>query len=320
MGSRAEVTVYAPDEATAIRGVRAAFDRLRTLDAVMSDYRPDSELMRLCDQPPARPTAISDDLARVLTRATEISRQSQGCFDITVGPIVRLWRAAFTTGVHPPADALREACERVSWRTVEVRRDADGAASATLLRPGMQLDLGGIGKGFAADEAVRVLEAHGLPRCLVDLGGDVVAGEAPPGDAGWRVRLVDADGSLSSSSSVIVLARSAVATSGDQYRSVVIADERYSHIVDPRTCEPVRGSVLVTVTASDGATADAWASAWSVFAGATISGAPVDSAESDDEEVDEVDWSGFSAVSSSASVSGVRVQWRESGEVRSWSR
>ncbi|MCA9294908.1 MAG: FAD:protein FMN transferase, partial [Phycisphaerales bacterium] len=306
-GSRAEVTVYAPDEATAIRGVRAAFDRLRSLDAVMSDYRPESELMLICDQPAGRPVEISDDLARVLARATEISRQSEGCFDITVGPIVRLWRPAFASGVRPDADAVRDAAERVSWRAVDVQMNAAGAATVTLKRPDMRLDLGGIGKGFAADEAVRVLDDHGLRRCLVDLGGDVVAGDAPPDDDGWRVRLVDADGS--SSSSVVTLARSAVATSGDQYRSVVIGGERYSHIVDPRTCEPVRGRVLVTVTARDGATADAWASAWSVFAGAMVSDAP---AALDGE------WSGYSA--EVPEVTGVRVEWESAGEVRVWSQ
>ncbi|MEM7227544.1 MAG: FAD:protein FMN transferase [Planctomycetota bacterium] len=289
MGSRTEITVYAPDEATAFRGTRAAFDRLRELEDVMTDYREDSELMRLCAEQSGTPVEVSDDLWRVLKAADAMARSTDGRFDHTVGPIVQLWRRASTTSIRPDEEAWRDAFQSVGWHRVEFD---DGAQRITMLAPSMRLDLGGIGKGFAADEAVRVLDAHGLPRCLVNLGGDIVAGDAPPGQAGWRVSTDPINGAKPVSAWV---RRDAIATSGDRYRTVIIDGTRYAHLIDPRTGQPLRRSFEVTVRGPDGATADAWASAWSV-------------AGPDDD---------LEAVARRSDVS-VRIRWVEGDEVRNW--
>ncbi len=256
MGVEARVVLYAPDEIEARRAARAAFDRMAQLDAVMSDYRPDSELMRATRAASSGPVAISDDLCRVLVRAQELSEATGGVFDVTIGPLAGLWREARRSGRLPDPDALESARRRVGRELVIIDPDA---GMLELTEPGMRLDLGGIGKGFAADEAVAVLAGLGVTRCLVDLGGDIAAAAPPPGTAGWRITL-DGDPSV-----VIELDGRGVATSADTQQFVMIDGTRYSHIVDPRTGLGVTNRLSVTVVAPDAATADALASAVSVL-------------------------------------------------------
>ena len=259
MGVRARIVLWAADEHSAGAAARSAFARIARLDEVMSDYRQDSELARLNERAGGDPVTVSDDLFRVLDLADRISARSDGAFDPTVGPVVRLWRQARSSGRLPPEDALKKARGLVGWRRF-VRLDPD-ARTVTLARSGMRLDLGGIGKGFAADEALAVLRRAGLTRCLVDLGGDIVAGDPPPGQAAWTIRIAD-DGPA------IGLVDATVATSGDCEQFVQIADTRYSHIVDPATGIGLTNRAQVTVIAPDGATADALASALSVLGSA----------------------------------------------------
>src|SRR5205807_2426091 len=157
---------------------QAAFARVASLDASMSDYRQESELMRLCAKAGGPPVRVSDELFFVLRRAEEVSRRSDGAFDVTVGPVVRLWRRARRTQKLPDRDQLAQALARVGYKNV--RLDAR-ARTVQLLKPGMQLDLGGIAKGYAADEALKALKKHGVTRALVAAGGDVAMSGPPPG-------------------------------------------------------------------------------------------------------------------------------------------
>ncbi|MBW3629629.1 MAG: FAD:protein FMN transferase [Gemmatimonadetes bacterium] len=250
MGIEARIVLYAPEEEIASRAARAAFARVAVLDSLMSDYRVDSELNRLSARAGGPPVPISGELFFVLSRAQELARLTNGAFDVTVGPLVRLWREARRTGVLPPAEARREALERSGWRYL--RLDT-ATLSAQLLRPRMQLDLGGIAKGYAADEAIATLRAHGVTRALVEMGGDIVAGEPPPGAAGWKVEILNADGAERS----VVLARAAVSTSGDTEQFVDIGGRRYSHVVDPTSGLGLASRAAATVVAADGITADA---------------------------------------------------------------
>ncbi|RMH14759.1 MAG: FAD:protein FMN transferase [Planctomycetota bacterium] len=260
MGCRARIVFYTENEAAAREIAQAVFARLNALDAVMSDYRSDSELMRLCAQPAGKPVRVSDDLLRVLAIAREVSERTGGAFDATVGPAVRLWREARKTGVAPTSEAIERALARSGWQ--HCRIDAH-AGTVTLAIEGMQLDLGGIGKGFAADEAIGVLRAHGIDSALVDLGGDVVVSAAPPGTPGWRVRIDDGR----TEPRQVYLSHAAIATSGDLEQHVIIDGVRYSHIIDPRTGQALTHSAASTVLAPTGALADALASACCVLSG-----------------------------------------------------
>src|SRR5215469_2833893 len=168
MGTRFGLVLYAPDEATARKARQAAFARIASLDASMSDYRQESELMRLCAKAGGPPVRVSDDLFFVLRRAEEVSRRSGGAFDVTVGPVVRLWRRARRTERLPDPDDLRQALAVVGYE--KMRLDPQ-AQTVQLLKPGMLLDLGGIAKGYAADEALAALKRHGVTRALVAAGG-----------------------------------------------------------------------------------------------------------------------------------------------------
>jgi len=263
MGVEARITLHAEDADQARRAARAGFDRMVALDMVMSDYHRDSELMRLCRALPEAGRGgvpISDDLMRVLVESEHIARASHGAFDVTIGPLVQLWRAARRDGRRPEPAELEAAAARVGWARLVIDRE-----HGTVWVHGTEriaIDLGGIGKGFALDEAVRAIEAAGVSRCLVDLGGDLAAGAPPPGRPAWRIARPGADGG---SALVIPLVRMAVATSGDTEQHVEIDGIRYSHIVDPATGLGVTTRARVTVVAPSGAAADALASALSVL-------------------------------------------------------
>jgi thiamine biosynthesis lipoprotein len=253
MGTLFKVIVCAPDEATARKATRDAYARIAALDASMSDYNSASELMRLCARAGGEPVRVSDDLFFVLSRAEEVSRLSDGAFDVTVGPVVRLWRRARRTQRLPDPEKLAKARALVGYRNV--RLDPKNQ-TVQLLKPGMQLDLGGIAKGYAADEALATLKRHGITSALVAAGGDIAVTGPPPGAAGWTVAIAPLAESPKDAGPRLLLHDAAVSTSGDAEQYVVIDGKRYSHIVDPRTGLGLVGRMSATVVAPKGITAD----------------------------------------------------------------
>jgi thiamine biosynthesis lipoprotein len=258
MGTLFRIVLYAPDEASAKKAARAAFDRVAELNKIMSDYLADSELMQLCKKAGGPPTAVSDDLFKVLRQAQDIARDTGGAFDVSVSPLVRLWRTARKTRSLPDPDALKKALERVDYRKIKL--DAE-RRTVQLLIVGMLLDLGGIAKGYAADAALEVLRRHGFTRALVAAGGDVRAGEPPPDAKGWKVGVTPLRDPNGEPSHYLLIAGAAVSTSGDAHQNLEIGGKRYSHIVDPKTGIGLPGRRAVTVVAPDGALADALATA-----------------------------------------------------------
>jgi thiamine biosynthesis lipoprotein len=249
------IVLYAADSATATRVAREAFARIHALNAIMSDYDAQSELRRLCDTAGSgKAVRVSDDLWKVLAHAQAVSAQSEGAFDVTVGPVVRLWRRARRQRELPPPEALAAARALVGYQLVRLDPHAH---SVELLKPGMRLDLGGIAKGYAMDEAYAALRHAGVPRALVEAGGDVRLGDPPPERPGWHLALQPLDDPHGRPESYLVLSRVAVSTSGDAMQFVEIGGRRYSHIVDPRTGMALTDHSRVTVVAPDGITADA---------------------------------------------------------------
>jgi thiamine biosynthesis lipoprotein len=253
MGTRFKIIVYARDDSIAKSAVKAAFQRIADLDDIMSDYRSTSELMRLCQKAGGEPLHVSDDLFRVLEKSQEVAKLSDGAFDVTVGPVVCLWRKARKTHQLPDAKELAQARELVGYD--KVRLDAKNQ-TVQLLKPGMQLDLGGIGKGYAADAALVVLKEHGINQALVAASGDIAVSGPPPGTDGWTIGiapLIDPD---AKPKRYLILHDAAVSTSGDSQQYLEIDGKRYSHIVDPRTGIGIVGRMSVTVVAPHGIIAD----------------------------------------------------------------
>jgi len=259
MGIRARIVVYAASQESAERACRAAFDRIACLENITSDYRPTSELMRLCANAGGPAVAVSPELLFILRKSRELSRRSGGAFDVTVGPLVKLWRNTRQSGVLPSQQEIDAARKLVgSWK---LAIDAE-ASTARLKIPGMQLDLGGIAKGYACDEALRVLREHGMRGALVEMGGDIAASGPPPGKKGWEIEIANATDPGHRS---LILSNAAVSSSGDTEQYVEINGRRYSHIVDPRTGLGLTDRIAVTVIAPNGVTSDGLSTAVSVL-------------------------------------------------------
>lgn len=263
MGVEARVVLHAPTETAARHAAIEAFTELERLDAVLSDYRRDSELMRLCARAGGPPVTVGEDLFAVLTRAIDVSAASGGAFDVSAGPLVRLWRTARADGCPPERAAIDAVLDRVGWESIGCT--VDPVRSVRLAKQDMQLDLGGIAKGYAADRALAVLRERGLGRALVELGGDVVVGDPPPGRAFWFIEAGCGEGALPPPR--LAVANAAVATSGDTAQHLLHEGVRYSHVIDPRTGDAKTNRYCSTVIAADGATADALASAARVLGG-----------------------------------------------------
>lgn len=263
MGVPFRITLYAPAETAAKNAVEAAFERVEVLNSILSDYDSDSELSRLArTSGQGRAVPVSGDLWRVLDASQQLAERTGGAFDITIGPLVNLWRRTRRTRETPSAELLAEMRQRVGFK--HLRLDRAGRA-AELTVPEMRLDVGGIAKGYAADEALAVLRGRGLSRALVAASGDIVAGDPPPGERGWRVQIASLDEPGAPAPETLLLANAAVSTSGDAFQFVEIGGVRYSHIVDPRTGLGLTERRLVTVIAATGLTADGLDTAVSVL-------------------------------------------------------
>jgi FAD:protein FMN transferase len=263
MGTTFRMVCYTPDTLRAAKAASVVWARVDSLNARLSDYLPDSELNRLCATAgSARWVVVSHDLGDILRQSRRFSRESEGAFDVTVGPLTRLWRRARSLRELPDSARIETARAAVGWQYVHVRRAffKPKKYRVRLDAAGTQLDLGGIAQGYAADECLRLLREAGMPHALVDAGGDIALGEAPPdAPAGWRISIPTATGDTT-----LHLRRCGITTSGASFRYLEHAGVRYSHIVNPRTGWGLTHGYLVTVLARDATTADAWATAISV--------------------------------------------------------
>ena len=264
MGTTFRIVLHAPDEPTAKKAADAAFARVKELDECMSDYKQTSELMRLCKRFATNigePVEVSDDLFHVLATAQDLSTRTNGAFDVTVGPVVQLWRHARRTQELPDPKEFAAARAKVGYRKIKL--DA-AKKTVQLTTPGMLLDLGGIAKGHAADEALKLLrEKFGITSALVAAAGDIACGDPPPGKEAWIVEIAPI--AKTQKSRTLRLANAAVSTSGDLEQFVVIGGMRFSHVLDPRTGLGLTGRRSVTVIARNGITADSMTKAVSVL-------------------------------------------------------
>ncbi len=250
MGTRFAIVCYGGDEAAAKAAADEAFAAGEAIDAVASDYLPESELMRLPERW-GRPAALSPLLAELLGASFDIAERTGGLFDPTLGPLTRLWRETRRDGKLPDPELLAETLRRCGWQKAVLDREK---GTLLLREPGMGLDLGGIGKGFAADRMFGIMKERGFPITCIVAGGDLRLGDPPPGREGWRVGLRTFD--PHQPEEIVVLSNCAVSTSGDLHQFVEIGGRRYSHIIDPRTGLGLTERLAVSVIAPAGALSD----------------------------------------------------------------
>lgn len=262
MGVEFTVILYASDRELAQKATAAAFERIDAIDKALSDYRPDSETNRLCAQAPtAAPVEVSDDLFRVLQAALNLSKASGGAFDPTIGPLTKVWRRARRQKQLPPAEDLAEARAAVGWRNVVLH---DRPPAVELRRAGMRLDFGGIAKGYAVDEGLAAIQKMGIAQALVQASGDIAVGDPPPGQPGWKTGLAPLNPD-DPPARFVWLKNQAISTSGDARQHLIVNGRRYSHILDPRSGEPISGRSSVSVIAPSGLLADGLATAIDVL-------------------------------------------------------
>ena len=261
MGTMVHIVAYARDAAHAREAFSKAFARIAELDGILSDYKPGSELNRLCE---IQTAFVSPDLFRVLEASQGLAAESDGAFDITAGSLIRLWREVRKTGVLPSPEAIDKARALTGWRKLCLDfgspNSANGNRRATLAQPGMRLDVGGIAKGYAASEALAVITRSGIASAMVALSGDIAVSHPPPGKRGWTITLELLGGTRD-----IELSNAAVSTAGDTEQFVEIGGTRYSHILDPRAGMALTRRIAVSVIAPTGLEADGLDTAISVL-------------------------------------------------------
>lgn len=262
MGTEFRIVLFTEkDSATATALAQRSFAYVDTLNQIFSDYIPDSDLSRLSDQAGnGQKNRIHPELYNILRLAKGYSDASDGAFDVTVGALTRLWRKARHLKQPPDSAQVQKALATVGYQHLQLFR----GHQVRLARPGTRLDLGGIAQGYAADQCLALLRQNGIPCALVDAGGDIALGDAPPGSAGWAIQLPRRNPDGVTTYETIWLARCGITTSGASYRYLEANGVRYSHIVNPRTGWGMTHNYLVTVQATNAVTADAWATALSV--------------------------------------------------------
>ncbi len=262
MATPIKLLLYTNSDETANTAANTVFRRIHYLNTLFSDYDGTSELRRLCDNAvPGRSVRVTNELFEVLLASRGVFNASEGAFDVSVGPLIKLWRRARRREAMPLPDALEEAKSVVGFHLLTLNADN---RTVSLAKTGMRIDLGGIAKGYAVDDALRVLREYRITRALVDMGGDMAMGGPPPDKAGWTVGVAGFEPD-SPPRLLLTLANTAIATSGDQLQFVEIDGKRYSHILDPRTGTPLMDHGMVTVIAPSATMADALASAVSVM-------------------------------------------------------
>ena len=263
MGSPFIIVAYAEDSIALSKAVEKAYQRVDTLNDIFSDYLETSEISLLCKNSTVGVwQKVSPDLLKILKISFNASKLSGGAFDITVGNVVKLWRKARKAKQIPAEVDINAALSKTGLDKVKI--DTINA-QICFLTEGVLLDFGGIVKGFAAQEAVRILKENGFPYALIDAGGDLAMSEKPSHTEGWQiaVSLPNSDNQLFSQ--FVYLKNQAVATSGDMYNFTEIKGKRYSHIVNPKTGLGLTHQRNVTIIAPDGAMADWLATACSVL-------------------------------------------------------
>ena len=265
MATTFRISLHAESKEKAETAADAAFKHIASLNTVFSDYEPNSELMKLVNTGPGKPFQASADLFALISRSIEISRLTDGSFDITCGNLSHLWRRTKRLKKLPPPDRLQQALAATDWRAVQLDPKAQ---TITLTKLRMLLDLGGIAKGYAADAALRILRENGITRTLVMAGGDIAIGDPPPGEDAWDIKLrtftkpvPDGEEKMET----VRLKNCGVSTSGDLYQFTEIDGTRYSHILSPKTGLGLTERIACSVIAPDCTTSDALATAMCVL-------------------------------------------------------
>ena len=255
MGAELRVTIVSTDPARAAAAFDASFAEADRLDALMTIWKPGSELLQLNAAAGDKPVPVSAEVREVLTIARQVSEWTGGKFDITFGALGGLWKfdAQNQDNSIPTRADIERRLPLIDYRDVEVD---DARGTAFIKRKGVTANLGGIGKGYAVDRVAAILRGAGYRDFMIQFGGDLyVAGTR--GDRPWRLAIRDPRGPADQTFAALDLSDSTFSTSGDYERFFIAGGRRYHHILDPATGEPASGTRSVTLVTTRAVLADA---------------------------------------------------------------
>ena len=257
MGTTYRIQLYGAVREDLPLVAESAFDEVDRIDRLMSVYKRNSAVSFINRRAGREPVQVEPELFDFLQRCLAFSRQSQGAFDVTVQPLMRVWGFFGGQGRLPPETERRKALQRVGFRKLSLD---SGRRTVRFSREGMALDLGGIAKGYAVDRVVSLLREYRIESALVSAGGSTVFGlGAPPGKTAWRVKVRDPafPRDPQRSALTVALENQCLSISGSYENSFSSGGVTYSHIMDPRNGRPVQGVLSVAVVAGSGMEGDA---------------------------------------------------------------
>lgn len=260
MGTDFKILIDHDSEKNSSIAAYEAFQEANRLNLIFSDYDSESELSQLSNSSySSQKVKLSEELFEVLEFSKSLAVETEGAFDPTLGQLSRLWRISRFRKSLPSVISIEKAMDRVGSQHLILSKPQK---EATLLKPGIILDLGGIAKGYTADRMMLILKNMGFERCLIDAGGDLTLGKRPRQRKGWKIQV---GGIKHPDLPMMTLENCSVATSGDSSQFVEINDRKYSHIVNPRTGYGLENLTQVTVIAPNGISADSLATTLSVL-------------------------------------------------------
>ncbi len=263
MGSAFIIIFYDTDSINAGKKAEQCYLLVDSLVNILSDYLPESEVNRLCKKAGTGEwIKISPVLMEVMKHSLLAWKRSGGAFDVSIGPLSKLWRKARKEKIFPAPVAISEALKKVGAQNILLDTVHQ---QVKLVQPGMQLDFGGIGQGYIAQKVIEKLSAAGIKQALVNASGDIVLSGAPPGTPGWIVAVNPPRSGDDVLEKMIQAQNKSVITSGDVYQYIEKDGKRYSHIIDHRTGYGVQHQRNVTIITADGTTADWLATACSIL-------------------------------------------------------
>ena len=262
MGSPLNIIFYAADSVIANKQARACFKLVDSLNHIFSNYDSSSELTRINNNAGIAKSMASPLMWELLLESKRAYTKSHGAYNITMGPLTHLWRTARRLKQFPTTTQIKNNLLLSDFNKIQMNAQDH---SIYLSDKGMQLDFGGIGKGYIAQKVVDYLKKEGVTSSLVDAGGDIVFGDAPPNKKGWIVGVNQPEQADDLLPEKLQLHNMSVATSGDVYQFIEHNGKKYSHIIDPKTGYGVTSLRNVTVIANDGAVADWLATACSIL-------------------------------------------------------
>ena len=256
MGSTFSIAAWGSDRDSLAAAVESALEEARRLDRLLSNYRPESEWSQVNRNAASRGVTVSQELYDLLARCQRYSEQSEGAFDITVGPLMKVWGFYKGSGRMPHRSEVRAALVRTGYRNIILQPET---RTVRFAREGVEMDPGGIGKGYAVDKMADILRSNGVTAALINAGGSSMLGLGAPPDEprGWKV-VIRHPKNPEQHAAELFLRNQSMATSGSYEKFFRVGRRTYSHIMDPRTGYPSQGMYSVSILAPLATDSEAW--------------------------------------------------------------